>query len=87
MHYVVISKQDKITRSGNEGKLVLQSFARMPLYKTFKYINWQNDNIPNCYDKKTAEYALKKYGNDNMYEVRTYASVEKEFQQYINTQK
>lgn len=84
MNYVVISKEDIDSVSG---KQVLMSFARVPIWKTFKYISWQNDMIPNCYDKQTANHALKKYGNEKEFEIRSFDDVQKEFEQYKITLK
>lgn len=84
MNFVVVSKDDRTRDRGsvNIGKIVLVSFCQAPIFKSFEEITWQKDAVPNCYDKATAEYALKKYANDKGFEVREYDSVQKEFKQY-----
>ncbi len=76
--YVLVSKSDSI---GN-GKKVLMSFAQTPLWKSYYEIKVQGDDIPNCYDLETANYAHKKYANPVDYEVVQYEIIQKELINY-----
>lgn len=84
--FVVISKFDD-----NEphmpadwaGKGILMSFASAPVWKSFRYIFLQKDQIPNYMDKNTALYALKKYANPQDYEVMPYEQAQKEYETFL----
>ena len=71
--YVVVS-----TNSGTHGRNVLMSFAAKPLWKDYEEARRQEDPIPDCYDKQTAQYAAKKYGG----EVWEYEKVLAEYEKY-----
>jgi hypothetical protein len=80
--FVVISEESVFNRERtNLGKQYLESFAQKPIFKTFNFLSLSNDSM-GYFDKKTAEYALKKYANKDRYEILPYEIAVKEFEQY-----
>lgn len=75
--YVVVSTQTGPT----SGRTVLVSFASAPMWKSYEELRRQEEAIQNCYDKKTALYALKKYGT-NGDEVVEAETIKKELEKY-----
>jgi hypothetical protein len=77
--FVVVSKQIY----PEQGRLVLMSFARTPIIKTFESVYRQNDSIPNCYTREDCEYAKKKYFADGI--IIPYEQALLEFNQYVSS--
>lgn len=71
--FAVVSKE-----TFKHGKNTLVSFAAKPLRKDFEELRRQQEPI-SFWDKKTAEYAAKKYGG----EVLPLSTVQKEFEEYV----
>lgn len=84
MSYIIISKTERLDSNKNVGKIVLMSFASKAIWKAFYWLNIQGDALPNCYDKKTALYALNKYANKEDYELMEHSEAIKELNKFLN---
>jgi len=74
--YSIVSKA-----AGRHGKNALVSFASKPMWKEFEELRRQ-EHTPGFWDKETAQYAIKKYGNEKTHEIIPYEQAVKELEQY-----
>ena len=82
--FVVVSRKTQIVGRGgaNHGKLVLVSFARTAMWKSYEVMKRQEEAIPTCWDKATATKALKDYANKEQFIVVDSETIIKEFEAY-----
>ena len=86
--FVVVSKTPRIVGRGgaNHGNVVLVSFARCAIWKTYEQLKREGQDIPTCWNKATATKALKDYANNDQYIVVDTETIIKEFEAYKNYQ-
>lgn len=82
--FVVVSRKAPLVGRGgaNHGNLVLVSFARCAIWKTYDQLKREGQDIPTCWDKATATKALKDYANKDQYIVMDSDIIIKEFDAY-----
>lgn len=80
MSSVLVSK----IQPGRKGRVVLVSFAQVPLWKTYKELIIQEQNIPYCYSLHDMQYAMKKYANKEGFEIVAVSTIQKEINEFKN---